>query len=231
MIFRYTNRKPAIVTRKVGLGEVMVIGTSADPGFKPRSREPNWNWLPLWGQGYVPLVEAKVNYLLNGQLQNHNTGMGEALRFAPSEEMAQHSFVLISPGERTSGKAALLPEGDRTPLGLASKDDSGRPVVVAPGPVRAGVCWLTTRENDGGERIPFAVAPDLRESGDLQTLSQQDIDRQLGFAPVHIIASDEEPALFAAARTNLEWTSVLLWLVLTLAVGESLLAWFCGRSW
>jgi hypothetical protein len=231
VIFRYTNGKPAIVTRKVGLGEVMLIGTSADPGFKPRSQEPTWTWLPLWGQGYVPLVEAKVNYLLNGQLQNHNASVGEALSFSPSAETALRSFLLVTPSERTGGKGALVEGGERVPLGPATKDSSDRPLVVTPALLRAGVYWLTTRDNDLADRIPFAVAADLRESADLETLSDKDIDRLVGFAPVHIAAKEEEAAVFASERTNREWTSAVLWVVLAVAVGESLLAWFCGRGW
>jgi len=136
--------------------------------------------------------------------------------------------VLIPPGDRTGATMSLLPEGPRVPLGLASIDNE-RPFVVTPSLSRAGVYWLTTRDNDAGDRKPFAVAPDLRESADLQTLSDDEIDRQLGFATVHVTVKEEEPARFAAERTNREWTTSLLWVVLGLAMGESLLAWFCGR--
>jgi len=228
-IFRYSNGKPAVMTRKVGFGEVMVVGTSADPGYKPRSHDPMWSWLPLWGHGFVPLVEAKINYLLHCQSQSHNSTVGEQLRYAPPPELELRSFVLIPPGERRGAKISLLPEGQRVPLGLATNDGE-RPLVVTPALLRAGVYWLTTRENDAADRTPFAVAADLRESADLQTLSDAEIDRQLGFAPVHVTAKEEEQAVFAAERTNREWTPWLLWVVLTLAVGESLLAWFCGRA-
>ncbi|HYV34997.1 MAG TPA: hypothetical protein VE988_04780, partial [Gemmataceae bacterium] len=100
-----------------------------------------------------------------------------------------------------------------------------------PGLLRAGVYWLTTRENDPGDRTPFAVAPDLRESANLDLLKDDEIDRQLGFTPVHVTVKEEQPAVFASERTNREWTSTILWLVLALAVGESMLAWFCGRAW
>ena len=230
VVLRYSNGKPAVVTRKVGFGEVMFVGTSADPGYKARSHEPTWNWLPLWGHGFVPLVAAKINYLLHCQSQNHNSTVGEAIRYVPIPAMATSSFVLVPPADRTAAKISLLPEGPRVPLGLATIDDD-RPLVVTPVLVRAGVYWLTTRDNDVADRKPFAVVADLRESADLQTLTDGDIDRQLGFAPIHVTVKEEEPALFAAERTNREWTPLLLWLVMAMAVGESLLAWFCGRPW
>jgi hypothetical protein len=227
-IFRYTNGQPAVVTRKIGFGEVLFVGTSADPGYKARSHEPTWNWLPLWGHGFVPLVQAQVNYLLHCQSQGHNSTAGEQVHFIPPQEMAQSSFVLITPGERTATGTSLLPEGDRVPLGLAATEND-RPLVVTPTLARAGVYWLTTRDNDPGDRKPFAIAPDTRESADLQMLSDADIDRQLGFTPIHVSMREGGEAFFAAERTNREWTIWLLWIVLAFATGESLLAWYCSR--
>src|SRR5262249_35070461 len=157
-----------------GFGEVMVVGTSADPGYKARSHEPTWNWLPLWGHGFVPLVQTKVNYLLNGQTQSHNLTVGEPIRYAPPEEISLNSFLLIPPAERLNSKI-LLPEAAKVPLGLAQKEND-RPLVVSPNLYRAGVYWLTTRDNEAGDRRPFAVAPDLRESADLQSISDGEID-------------------------------------------------------
>ena len=75
------------------------------------------------------------------------------------------------------------------------------------------------------------MAADTRESLNLEALGDAEIDRQLGFAPVHVTVKEDQTPEFGAARTNREWTVWLLWLVLALAVGESLLAWFCGRGW
>jgi len=228
VVLRYSNGQPAIVTRKFGLGEVMFVGTSADPGFKAGSRDPTWNWLPLWGHGFVPLVEAKINYLLRSQSQSHNIVAGEQLRYVPAPDKEQRSFVLIPPGERTVVKGPLLPEAPRVPLGLAQKDDE-RSLVVTPALTRAGIYWLTTRESDSADRQPFAVAADVRESADLQALSDAEIERQLGFAPAHVTVREEDSPQFTAERTNHEWTNSLLWIVLAMALGETLLAWYCGR--
>jgi hypothetical protein len=230
VVFRYTNGKPAIVTRKVGFGEVLVVGTSADPGHKPQSTEWTWNWLHIARPAFVPLVESMLNHLLHSQSQSYNSTVGEPLRFAPPPEMAPRNFLLVTPGDRTAVKGDLLPKGPTVALGLAQKE-TDRPLVVASGLARAGVYWLTTRENDPGDRTPFAIAPDLRESTALESMSEAEIDRQLGFSPVHITVKEDEPPVFAAERTNREWTHWFLWLVLGLALGESLLAWFCGRAW
>jgi hypothetical protein len=228
VILRYTNNKPAIVTRKVGFGEVMFVGTAADPGRKPRSLEPTWNILFPW-PGFVPLAEAKINHLLAGQSQTYNATVGEALHYLPQPDEENRSFVLIEPGQRMD-KVPLLVEANRVPLGPAIKV-KGRYQVVTPVLTKAGVYYLTTREQTSTDRKPLSVTPDVRASLDLTTLEDAEIDRQLGFTPVHLTAQENEELVFGAARTGREWTTWLLWLVLALALAESLLAWKCGRAW
>jgi hypothetical protein len=230
VLLRYSNGLAAIVTKKVGLGGVMMVGTSADPGLKAKSPEPTWNYLFFFQQGYLPLVQAEVNYLLAGQSQSFNSVVGQSPRWVPPSAQAERNFVLVEPGLRNPSSFQLLPEGRHVPLGPAKKED-GQGVVVASGLTRAGVYYLTTRENDLGDRTPFAVAPDLRESSDLEALSDEEIDRQLGFAPLHFTAVEGQEVVFTAARTNREWTVWALVLVLGVAVSESALAWFCGRAW
>jgi hypothetical protein len=238
VLMRYSNGLPAITAAKVGQGEVMIVGTSADPGFKPRSLEPTWNYLFFFQQGYLPLVQAQMNYLLAGQSQTYNATVGESLRYVPPMRQAERSFLLITPGKRQEGGDRLLPEGPRIPLGMAQRE-AGQNVVIASGLTRAGVYYLTTRERDGegeaeGEAsrlTAFAVAPDLRESADLETMSDEEIDRQLGFAPTHFTAVEGQEVVFAAARTNREWTVWCLVLVLLVAIAEAVLAWYCGRAW
>jgi hypothetical protein len=225
--FRYTNGKPAMVTRKVGSGEVLFIGTSADPGWKPRSLEATWNILQRW-PGFVPLCEAEVNHLLAGQAQSHNGSVGDALRYLPQGDEDKRSYVLIEPGERKDGIIHLLTEGQRVPLGPPLKTKE-RTQVVSANLSKAGVYYLTTRERELSDKKPFALVPDARETIDLSALEDDEIDRQLGYAPQHLTARENEELVFGAARTSREWTTWLLWLALGLACGESLLAWKCGR--
>jgi hypothetical protein len=228
-VLRYSNGKPAVVTGKVGRGEVMVYGTSADPVFKPGTRIPTWNLLYHWPAGYVPLMEVSVNHLLHGQAQDHNGRVGEPLRYEPHGAKAERSFLLIEPADRDPLKPGWK-EGRQLPLGPA-KQDQGRAVVTAPGPAKAGVYYLTTRENEAGDRMPYAVVPDLQESANLEALSEADINKQLGFAPVHLTVKEGQELDFAAERTNREWTLWLLVVVLLLALAEVGLAWMCGRAW
>src|SRR5207237_925255 len=149
-----------------------------------------WNYLWLWEPGYVPLCEAPVNYLLHRQSQSYNLAAGDLLRYFPQGELALRTFVLLEPAARKDGDLGFHQTGKRVPLGPATTDKE-RKQVVASGLVKAGVYQLTTRENDPADRLPFAVAPDVRESLDLEALGDSEIDRQLGFAPVHVTVRED----------------------------------------
>jgi hypothetical protein len=255
VVMRYGNGKPALASRKVDAGEVLLVATSADPGWKPKTNEATWNYLAVW-PGYVPFVEAALNHLLHRRTQNHNFTAGETLHWHPdpdpgaearrraagdpgAEASDPRSFVLVHPPERPGAAAK------RVPLGRPELVQ-GRPLVTASGLLRAGVYYLTTAERGegagrGGARpgetgkapleVPFAVVPDLRESVNLESLSDAQLDEQLGFRPVHLSNDGNVNIVSATERTNREWTLWLLAAVLVLVVGEAVLAWFCGRAW
>jgi hypothetical protein len=75
---------------------------------------------------------------------------------------------------------------------------------------------------------PIAVVPDLRESENLDSFTDSQIDERLGFQPVHLTAGRDAAAL---ERVSHEWTPWLLLAVLLLAIAELVLAWWCGRAW
>ena len=78
---------------------------------------------------------------------------------------------------------------------------------------------------------PIAVTPDLTESADLTSLTDEQIDRQLGFTPVHIVAGEPLGASAAAERDKREWTVYALLAVLVLVLFEVGFAWRCGKAW
>jgi hypothetical protein len=222
---RYQNSLPAIVSRKVDAGEVLLVTTAADPGWKDDAPHPVWTDWPLHFV-YVPFIDVLVAHLLHGQAQNHNLVAGETLRWHPTDRL-QRTYTLVHP------------DGERVRLGLPEKHGN-REVVTTRDLPRAGVYHLTTSvaPQDGGlpgagdldKGVPLAVAPDLRESDDLTTLSAEQIDQRLGFTPIHITAGAEETAGGVTNRLHREWTLWVLMLVLFLAVSEMVLAWWCGRA-
>src|SRR5439155_9682306 len=113
-------------------GEVLFVGTSPHPGYKPRTFEPTWNYLWRWEPGFVPWCEAPVNYMLHRQAQAYNVAVGDALRYFPQGELALRTFVLLEPGERKDGDFTLLTSGKRIALGPA-RTEKERKLVVASG--------------------------------------------------------------------------------------------------
>lgn len=212
VVLRYRNDWPAIARRKVDAGEVFLLTTAA---------EPSWGDLPLHLE-FIPLMQTLVAHLLHGQTQNHNAVAGETLTWYPRDKDL-HNYTLHTP------------DGRPVRLGLPDVKEK-RQVLSIPDLTRAGVYRLMARSAtqeravaDAG--IPLAVTPDLRESVDLQSLSDEQIDARLGFEPVHVIAGSEAGSAVGMDHFRREWTLWMLLAVLLLTVGESALAWLCGRAW
>ncbi len=228
--FRFSNGKPAVVSRLVGGGEVLFVATAADKGWKRDSGEPTWTDWPIHRE-FIPFVHIMIGHLLKGQTQTSNVVAGEKLDWQPNLKV-ERAYTLVTP------------TGSNVRLGLPEKKNNRSVVTVAELPL-AGIYRMVatlppqarldepagTAEPDKTAGVPIAVVPDLRESEDLTTLSDEEIDQRLGFRPTHITAGVETSAQGADERLNREWTTWLLAAVLLLAVAESLLAYLCGRAW
>jgi hypothetical protein len=226
VLLRYNTGLPALVARSVGAGEVMVVTTSADL---------SWTVWPLWKGMYPPFVRQLLIHLLQRQAQNHNRVAGEALQWHPPETELGKSLAVIRPGDK------------RLRLGLPDVYQ-GRPLVTTNATTDAGIYRLvpseqisdaeakTRQQIDGGEEreppgVPFAVVPDLRESEDLSSLPDAQIDQRLEFKPTHLLAGDDPDVFSATDRLNREWTIWLLAAVLGVVLVETVWAWLCGRAW
>ncbi len=225
---RFSNDKPAVVARKVDAGEVIFIATAADVQKEDKTQTPTWSdWAvsPV----FVPFVHATVRHLLHEQTQNCNLVAGETLSWYPTERTPLN-YTLIHP------------DGKRVRLGLPEKSGN-RTVVTATDLAMAGVYRLATSAPTGSDApepaessaskeggTPLAVIPDLRETEDLQSLSDAQLDERLGFTPIHLTAGAEASET-AADRLNREWTLWLLTSLLVLLLCEGVLAWWCGRAW
>jgi hypothetical protein len=203
VVLRYTDGQPALLTRKVGAGEVLLVTTSADL---------TWTDWPLWKGMYVPFLDLAVNHLLQGQTQPYNVTAGEPLHWQPPERYAARSFAVVDPAGR---RVRLNPP----------ETVQGRPVVTANNTMQAGVYRMGLAEDASEAGVPFAVVPDLRETENLDTLSDEQLDERLGFQPVHRTAGDESTAVYGVERLHQEWGLWLLAGALLLAVGEPVLAW------
>jgi hypothetical protein len=205
---RYGNGKPAVVTRSVGSGEVVLVTTSADA---------RWTDWPL-RHTYLPFVHVALSRLLDGPTMAHNRTAGEPLVWRPPPADGDRVYTLVDPENR------------RSRLGVPSMVD-GLPLVTATQTPRAGA-WRIVREKDPDDPgVLFAVTPDLRESEDLESFTDRQLDERLGFSPIHLTAGDD-PGIYAAGeRLKREWTTWILLLMIALVAFETVLAWYCGRGW
>lgn len=228
VILRLNTAKALIASRKVDAGEVIFVGTAADFALDERTLNPTWtNWPLLLGM-YVPFMDVMTTHLLQGQTQTYNLVAGQTLTWYPTDRQ-NNVYDLIDP------------KGDSIRLGQPEKAGK-RLVVIANDLPRAGVYRMTslprgsdtavtTVNTEAKTGTPIAVVPDLRESEDLTTLSDAQIDQQLGFTPIHITAGVDDSASLGADRLNREWTVWVLLIVLAMALVEIVLAWWCGKAW
>lgn len=205
VLIRFSDGQPLLAMRKAGAGQVMFCATTADA---------TWTDWPLWLGMYVPFVDVTVNRLILGSAQEHNGIAGRPIRLFVPEADAAASFELHQP------------DGRRARLGLAELVQ-GRPMVSANDTPLAGV-YRIAASVDSADGVPFALAADPSEGMDLTTLSDQQIDDALGFAPSHLTAGDDTGSP-ASERLKREWTVWLLLLALGFAAFEAWLAWWCGQ--
>jgi hypothetical protein len=226
VLLRYSNGGAAIAGRKrPGEGEVLLFTTSVHD-----TRWTDWFITPA----FVPFVQVSLNYLLQGQPQAHNRIAGEPLHWQTAKAGTANAYDVVRP------------DGEHVRLGYP-ETVAGRPLVTAEDTPRAGVYRIvradrplqasgeepasdakTSEEPDG---VPFAVTADVRDGEQLQPASAAEIDGQLGFKPVHLTAGDEGGLFGSAERMKNEWTMWLLAALFVLVLGETVLAWFCGRAW
>jgi hypothetical protein len=230
VVLRYSNGLPAVVTHPVGAGEVMMFATSADPGWKADSPNPTWTSWPREPM-YLPFMDIAVAHLLHGQTHTHNLVAGQTLQWYP-RDVEPHSYALLHPGGQLERLGLPETAGDRPVVTANDLSQAGIYYLLATPAARAGQKAdlpdaALAKENG----MPLAVVPDLRESEDLEALSDAQIDARLGFRPIHVTAGDAAPSFSEIERLNHEWTLWILTLVLLLVLCESVLALWCGRAW
>jgi hypothetical protein len=203
---RYSNGEAAIVGRAVGAGRVVFVTTSSD------LRWTDWALRPT----FLPFLHVAVGDLLSGPSEAHNATAGAPLRWR-------------TPSARV-GKAHALtdPSGRRSRVGAPEMVD-GLPVLALGTPGRAGV-WRASIDGEP-EGVPFAVAPDVRDTEDLEPLTDRQIDERLGVGVRHAVAGDDLSAFSGAERLKREWTLWVLLAVFLIVLFETGLAWYCGRGW
>jgi hypothetical protein len=105
------------------------------------------------------------------------------------------------------------------------------PLLVAAETSRAGVYRIAKEKDSDDPGVLFAVTPDPKETEDLDTFTDKQIDERLALPVVHITAGDDAGVYAGGGRLKREWTTSVLLLVLAVVAFETVLAWYCGRGW
>lgn len=231
---RYSDGKPAVVLGRVGTGEVLLFATAATPGIEPDTFALTWTNLPLHPV-FLPLMDVTLSRLLQGQTQDNNVVAGRTWTWRPAEK-------------RLLSYSLYRPDGEEVRLGLPRRVDDRQEILAEDLP-DAGIWKLVGRSlsaegtspppdpkaglPDAAAGVPLAVTPDLAESEDIDTLPNEEIDRRLGFRPVHLTAGSAASGEIAEVlERESDWPSRwLLVAVLGLLLVETALALWCGRGW
>lgn len=234
VLLKWTDGNPALALRPVGRGQVLLCTTSADCPDRP---EDLWTFWPKWPT-FLPLVHACLGQVIQAPAQGLNRRAGEALVWHPPIYDANRSHVANRLGEKNK----IL---ESWPLGLPRLENR-ESVVRFSDTLWSGVYQIKPESSDPEEEKKitsldpeprnrlagglFAVAMDTRETEDLETLSNREIDEILGYEASHVDLGPNNASL-TGERLGQEWTWWLLWGVVLVLLGEGALAWFCGRSW
>jgi hypothetical protein len=211
VLARTADGKPFVSSRVVGEGEVIFVGTTLDE-----------RWTNFPGRGsdaFVPFTQFTLAHLTGRKVPGGNRTAGEPLVWFPPEAAA--------------GYELLKPSGRRVRLDKA-RSAAGEKLTVTVPPnetADAGVYRIVPDGLPDDKGAVFAVAPDLRESGNLDAAADAELAKWLGFSPVVIQAGAGTEAAVNEVRVRREWTEWVLLAVLAFLVAEGAWAWVCGRAW
>ncbi len=210
VLLRLSDQRPFLSSRTIGAGEVIFVGTSLD------ARWGNW---PAKAGSYVSFLRMTLRHLTtDNNSKETNRTAGEPLIYYPSD--VSKEFDLIRPN------------GERTKLGRVAGGAAGQRVSIEATDTSVAGLYQIGQAGEEPLRGPrFAVSPDLRESDDLTSLSDGEVEQLLGFKPVFLIAGTGSDDSLVNERSKREWTIWILLALFAFAVGESVWGWYCGRAW
>lgn len=210
--------KPLVASRVVGDGEVVFVTTSLDE-----------KWTNFAGRGsdaFVPFTQFLLAHLTGRKAGGGNQTAGVPLVWHPAEVGNGAGFELTAPPK--PGEAG--PRKVRLPKDRPAKPGD-RPTVTVPETFDPGVYRLVMDGQADDRGAVFAVGPDLRESANLDSATDADIAKGLGYEPAVVMAGAGTEGAVNQQRVRREWTEWVLLAVLGVLVAESAWAWVCGRAW
>ena len=162
----------------------------------------------------APFINGCMAHLIQRSSGPYNRVAGEPLKWVPGD--LQKDYFVIAP------------DGEKMSLGKP-RDFEGQIRLPVFDTKKAGLYQIVAVGDTQGER--FAFTPDLRETENLETLPDAQIDDQLGFKPIHLSTNFDGSTFNGTERSRKEWTIWVLVLLLIFAIGEAIWAWRCGKAW
>jgi hypothetical protein len=215
VLIRNADSKPFIASRVVGEGETIFVSTSLDE---------RWSNFPGRGSdAFVPFTAFTLAHLTGRKTPGGTVTAGDPLVWYPPE--AEGIFELVKPPKagETAHRRVRLDKPEVKPgekLAITAKDTAD-----------PGIYRIVPEGKPDSAGPLFAVNADLRESANLDTASNADMAKLLGFEPVVVPAGAGIESAVNQARVRREWTEWVLLLLLCALVAESVWAWVCGRAW
>lgn len=196
----YADRTPAVASRIVDRGRVMFVTTAADM---------SWSDLPVRVGVWVPLLDRLVGTLAGGQ-RVREVLTGQPFVEQLGADSAGRSVKAVAP----SGQAISSVSLERTPQGMR---------VMLGETDHAGVYAATV----GDDQLAFAAVSPPAES-ETERIGPPDVEK-LRAIGISVDGLDETNINSKQAATSSELGMTMLWLLLVLAMLESLAAWRFGR--
>jgi hypothetical protein len=158
--------------------------------------------------------------------------VGDTLTWFPPKQESGFELIKPLPGAGKAGEKVR----PRAKLGEAKSVD-GRLVVSTTDTLVSGeYAIVPTGAPDpvglvGENGVAFVVNPDLRETENLDSANDGEVEKVLGFRPTILAAGADTGSVVRDRRTRGEWTEYVLLFLLLLLVGEAAWAFFCGKAW
>lgn len=220
VLVRTTEGKPLVASRVFGEGEVIFFATALDETWGSRMMSD--------GQLAIPMTTYLVSHLTNRKVPGGTRMAGDTLSWVPN--VTAPGFELVKPRPRNV-KAGGDKTRPRVKLGEPRAEPGQKPTVSTTDSLVAGEYAIVPVGAPENEGVAFAVNPDLRETENLDVISELELEKTLGFRPTVIQAGAGTETAVRERRTRGEWTEWVLLALLLLLVGEATWAWFCGRAW
>lgn len=210
VVARFADGVPAIVARDWGQGRVVQFASTADTA---------WNDLGARAGIFVPLVDRTVGWLVGRQDATLNVRVGEKFQRRVEADLAGRDAIVQRPGgrEKPVRDSRRIEMIDGHPYVQYEQTDLGGAYEVSYG-------------LDAKPALKFAAQPDPSESS-LEMLSGEQVRRLGDVATVVRWSSGAQLGqVVEKQRIGTELWPMLAWIVLLLAVVETVLAQWFSRS-